>query len=83
MHRIAYRRPVGGQLRWRLKIDNTYTIVAYESLEAETEFGMALDPAGERLDMLLPGEGAIQSDSLDGITTVTCTSSDSSFGIDL
>ena len=83
MHRIAYRRPVGGQLRWRLKIDNTYTIVAYESLEAETEFGMALDPAGERLDMLLLGKGAIQSDSLDGITTVTCTSSDSSFGIDL
>ena len=83
MHRIAYRRPVGGQLRWRLKIDNTYTVVAYESLETETEFGMALDPAGDRLGMLHLWKGAMQSDLLDGITTVTCTSSDSSFSIDL
>ena len=83
MHRIAYQRPARSQLRRSIKTENTYTVVAYESLETETEFGMALDPAGDRLDMLHLGKGAIQSDLLDGITTVTCTSSDSSFGIDL
>ena len=83
MHRIAYRRPVGGQLCWRLKIENTYTVVAYESLEAETEFGMALDPAGDRLDILHLGKGAIQSDLLDGITTETGTRSAGSFSMDL